>query len=320
MRLLAGSGKQGGPLGPSAVAIGIFDGVHKGHQALLQAAKELAAQDGCESLAYSFHPHPASIMAPDLAPKLIEPTECRIERLEHFGIGTALIERFDREFASITAEEFVRELLVGKLQARHVIIGEGFSFGHQQKGDVALLSRLGDELGFRTHPVKPVKVEGMVVSSTKIREFVAMGQMRGAAMLLGRPYELRGLVTRGVGRGSRIGTPTANVTPHNELVPGGGVYAAWLSGNFTKGRLQAVVNIGFTPTFGSLSQKLEAHILDFAPRPLYGHVVSLEFVVRLRDEQRFRDAVELAAQIQKDIAQAREVLATAAQSGDVPEF
>ncbi len=308
MRIHAGSSNLEGQLGPSAVAIGIFDGVHVGHQRLLNEAVELARGHGLESLAYSFHPHPAQAMAPDLAPKLIETIEARLERISALAVDTTLIEPFDAAFASRSADAYVRELLVGKLRAKHVIVGRGFVFGHGKSGDVPLLEKLGAELGFETHAIEPVKVDGIHVSSTKIREFITAGRVRGAGMLLGRPYELRGAVIRGDGRGSKIGIPTANVEAQNEALPGVGVYAGWVNGGFVPERQQAVINVGFTPTFGSLCLKIEAHILDFEARPLYGNAIAIDFIKKLRAEERFDGVAALKAQIHRDIAAARVLL------------
>jgi len=302
MRILGGSRELAGQ-GPFALAIGIFDAVHLGHQALLREAVRLANRDDIESLAYSFNPHPAKVLAPSLAPRLLETVETRIERLASMGIDTALIEPFDRTFASQEPEAFVRDILVGVLGARHVVVGMGFTFGRSQRGTVALLRALGAELGFVTHAIEPVKVDGILVSSTKVREFVASGRMQGAAMLLGRPYELEGAVVRGDGRGGTLGFPTANIDPINELLPGVGVYAARVSGTFPA--RDAVVNVGYAPTFGGGRLKVEAHILDGDPGPLYGATLVVQFIEKLRDETRFDSGDALKAQIGADIAAAR---------------
>ena len=294
-----------GDWGPCAVAVGIFDGLHLGHQVLLGRAQALAQADGIKSLVYSFHPHPAQVLAPDLAPRLIESVAQRTERFEAMGFSGAVIEPFNREFAAISPKRFAQDILFEHLHAKHVVVGEGFTFGHQQRGNVAMLQAMGVEHGFEVHPVDHVKVEGLRVSSSKIREFVARGKMRGAAMLLGRRFELRGTVVRGAERGSTIGFPTANLQVESELMPHIGVYAAYATGAF--GSQRAVVNVGVAPTFEVGELKVEAHLLDHSGADLYDQPLTLAFVERIRDEKRFEGIEDLKAQIAVDIAVARKI-------------
>lgn len=305
MRVLRSSGTFE-RLGPQAIAIGIFDGVHRGHQALLQRAIDCARTDGSASLAYTFHPHPAALLAPDFAPLLIEPIERRLERLEAFGMDGVLIEPFDDAFAQTEARAFVEKILVAKLQCRHVIVGDGFTFGHKQQGDVALLESLADQHGFRLHVIAPVRIDGLTISSTKIRELVKNGRVQSAAQLLGRPYELQGLVVRGAGRGTTIDVPTANIEPDNALLPAVGVYAGYADG--TVARHATVINVGYSPTFGAGKLRIEAHLLDYGGGALYDARLRLHFVERLRDEQRFSGIEQLKAQIRADIDKARALL------------
>jgi len=306
MRILKGSARLA-DMGPYAVAIGIFDGVHLGHEKLLLAAKRLAAESSdVESLAYTFHPHPAQVLASDLAPRMLETVETRLERIGALGVSTALVERFDREFATVSPEQFVRDILVGKLRVAHIIVGADFTFGHKQAGNVALMQALAAELGFVVHPIPAVKVDGLTVSSSKIRELVSAGKVSGAASLLGRPYAMRGRVVRGDGRGASIGFPTANVRAENEQLPGLGVYAGRVSAHFTP--RPAVINVGYTPTFGATGLKIEAHILDYTGPHLYGSVLSVELIDKLRDEQRFEGVEALTEQIGRDIKAARRIL------------
>jgi len=292
-------------LGPYAVGLGIFDGVHVGHRALLDRVRDLATADGIESLAYTFNPHPATVLAPDHAPKLLEPVEGRLDGFAALGMVATLVERFDKEFATISAERFIEEVLIGKLCARHVVIGEGFTFGAGGKGTTLLLSGRKE---FETHIIAPVTIDGEVVSSTRIRALVTDGRVREAQALLGRPFTVFGLVMRGLMRGQKLGFPTANISAHNELLPARGVYAGRASGQF--GSYPAVVNVGTTPTFGSSEGlKIEAHFLDFEFAPLYGQHVSLELIDKLRNEQKFSGPDALIEQIGRDIVSARGVLA-----------
>ena len=313
MRILRGSADVQ-PGGPFAVAIGIFDAVHPGHQALLRVALERAAADGIESLAYSFHPHPARVLAPAQAPALIESTARRLQRFAAAGLAAAVLEPFDRAFAAMEAEQFVREILVGRLAARHVIVGAGFRFGRQQRGDVELLRELGGALGFQVAEVGPVMLDAERISSTRIRAALSRGDVSLAGRLLARPYSLRGAVIHGAGRGGRIGFPTANIVPDAELWPAPGVYAGRLAqldeqGSVVGAPLPAVVNIGSAPTFGREQAVVEAHALRPPDGPLYDRQVDLQLIQRLRDVQRFADAAALTAQIGRDIADAQGILA-----------
>ncbi len=306
MRIVRGSDALPQGFGPSAVGIGVFDGVHRGHQKLLGKVLELARAEKLASVAYSFDPHPAQVLNPKLAPKLLESIDVRLSRLEALGLDTAVLEPFTRALSQTSAEDFVRQILVGRIRARHVVVGQDFKFGHKQGGNVALLEQLGSELGFTVHPVELLRLDGIAVTSTKVREFVWAGAMRGATLLLGRPYQLSGIVMRGAGRGHKLGFATANLSTHAELIPARGVYAARASGPF--GNYPAVVNIGYAPTFGISELKIEAHLLDYTGDPLYGQPLAVDFIDRIRDEQRFSGPEELVRQIQADVERARELL------------
>jgi riboflavin kinase / FMN adenylyltransferase len=305
MQIIRGSSSNDAA-GASAVGIGIFDGVHLGHQLLIKQVVEAASREGLRSVGYTFDPHPASVLNMHGAPKLIEPLEVRLTRLGLLGLSAVVIEPFTAEFAARSAEFFVREVLVAHLRARHVFIGADFGFGRGREGNVARLAAFGGELGFEVHPLEMLRVDDIAVSSTKIRELVWAGAVRGARRLLGRPFTVSGLVSRGVGRGSRIGFATANVHTENELLPAVGVYAAYAV--VPQGPLPAVVNVGFSPTFGDGPLRIEAHLYDYAGGPLYGMPMSIEFIDRVRDEQRFANVEALKAQIRDDIATARALL------------
>lgn len=290
-----------------AFAIGNFDGVHLGHRRLVETARSLAAPRGAQTAVLTFDPHPARLFAPELAPPLIVPLARRIELLGEAGVDLVVVEPFTPDFAAISAEDFVARVLGRDLGARDVVVGGDFSFGRGRAGDASQLERLAAASGLGVVVLPQVTAHGLVCSSTKIREFVLEGRVDGAALLLGRPFEIDGEVVRGAGRGRGIGFPTANLRPEGELLPKGGVYAGRARRLDAPGGwpVRAAINVGTNPTFveqGGLS--IEAHLLDF-DGDLYGGRVRLELVRRLRDERRFPDAAALAAQIEDDVGRTR---------------
>jgi riboflavin kinase/FMN adenylyltransferase len=314
MRVVRGCQRIAAELGRAlrapTVAIGNFDGVHRGHQALVRAARELAREANGEAVVLTFDPHPARFFAPHLAPPMIVTLERRLELLAEAGADVTVIEPFDAAFAAITADQFVTEVLGRALGARHVVVGYDFSFGRGRQGTPASLSALGRQLGLGVTVVPAVAAEGMVCSSTKIREFVLEGRVDGASLLLGRPFEITGPVVRGAGRGRGLGLPTANVRPEGELLPRTGIYAgrARLLDDPGAGARAAAISVGTNPTFvpGNNEVTVEAHLLDFSG-DLYDRRLRLELLARLRDERRFASVDELLAQIQNDIARTREI-------------
>jgi riboflavin kinase/FMN adenylyltransferase len=306
----------GRPLRHAAVAIGNFDGVHRGHQALVATARRLAASTGGDVVALTFDPHPARLLAPALAPPLISTLERRAELLGEAGADLVVIEPFTREFAAVEAEAFARDVLGRDLGVAHVVVGYDFSFGKARRGDTAMLEELGARFGFGVSVVRRVSVHGLTCSSTKVREFVLEGRVEGAEVLMGRPFEITGAVVRGAGRGRTLGFPTANIRSEAELLPRSGIYAAeaevlgpgvGAGGGMTA---PAAVSIGTNPTFetdGAVT--IEAHLLDFEG-DLYDRRLRLRFALRLRDERRFDSREALVAQIRADVARAREILAS----------
>jgi riboflavin kinase/FMN adenylyltransferase len=288
------------------VAIGNFDGVHRGHEAIFRLIREQAAAQAGESVVLTFEPHPVKVLAPALAPALITTYARKLELIAAAGIDLTLVQPFDAGFAAMLATDFVKDVLVGALGARAVCIGYNFSFGRGRAGTPEMLRAAGAEHGFAVTVVQPLAIDGLVISSTKVREFVLEGRVDAATGLLGREYELAGTVVRGAGRGRAIGVPTANLAPEGELIPQGGIYV----GHVRRGpaRLPAVINIGINPTFvEGGAQTIEAHILDF-DADLYGERLVFEFHQRLRAEVRFAGVAELVAQIKRDIADGREIL------------
>ncbi|MBN1959752.1 MAG: riboflavin biosynthesis protein RibF [Deltaproteobacteria bacterium] len=305
MRVLRGSYNYDLGGDSYVVGIGVFDSVHLGHQALLHKVQAIAAATGLPSLVYTFDPHPLKITQPANAPKLIEPLSVRLARLEAMGIGTTLIEPFTDEFARQSANSFARTLAT-KVKAKHVVVGNKFTFGNKQSGDVQKLFEWGNVFGYSVHSIATHMVNNITVSSSKIREYLWSGTVRGAAMLLGRPFTLAGVILRGAQRGTGLGFPTANLDTHYELIPSSGVYAGRAICDI--GLFEAVVNIGTTPTFGGDQLKIEAHFPEYQGGPLYGTAMTIELIDRLRSEINFSDVTALKAQIKSDIEQARRVL------------
>lgn len=293
-----------------AVAIGNFDGVHLGHQALLAEAQRIARASDGETLALTFDPHPARFFAPELAPPMLVSLERRIELLQQFGADIVLVEPFTTEFAALSAESFIEQVLVKDIGARHVVVGADFSFGKDRRGNTGLLETMGGRLGLGLSIVPQVTAAGLVCSSTKIREFVLEGRVEGAHRLLGRPFAIDGVVVRGEGRGRTLGVPTINLCHDGEILPKPGVYAGKarrIDGDPTWFR--AAISIGTNPTFtkqGDPRLFIEAHLLDFAG-DLYDTRMRLAFVAHLREQQRYPTVEALLAAIQSDIARTREI-------------
>lgn len=291
---------------PVVLAIGVFDGMHLGHQAVLQAALDSAMRIGGVPVVATFDPHPAMVLRPESAPRLLTPLNFRLHLMERCGIGHALVISFDAAFAAMEAEDFVLKLCRIAPRFAGICIGEGWIFGNARKGNARLLQTLGMKNGFFTSAVAPVVVDGEVVSSTLIRESLAAGNLSKAARLLGREFSIRGSVVRGAGMGHKLGFPTANIATGNEQYPPDGVYAiqaAW-NGNTRSG----VANIGIRPTIsGDGCRILEAHLFDFSGN-LYGAEMEISFCEFIRPERKFENQEALCAQIHKDIGRARKRL------------
>ncbi|MGH8014108.1 MAG: riboflavin biosynthesis protein RibF, partial [Candidatus Binataceae bacterium] len=251
----------------AVVALGNFDGLHRGHQAILRRAVERArAHDGI-ALALTFDPQPAKVLAPERAPRLILTPEDKLELLSAEEIDAVLVLHFTHELSLIEPRAFVREYLHERIGARVVVVGHSVSFGHHRAGNAAVMKQLGKELGFETEAVGPVRVDGIEVSSTKVREVIAAGEMRTAAALLGRNHFLRGPVVHGRERGRALGFPTANITSRTELLPPDGVYATRVV--LADGVYPSITNIGMRPTFAEPERTIETNIFDF-DRDIYG--------------------------------------------------
>lgn len=274
---------------PRRLAVGEFDGVHLGHREVI------AGND----TVLTFDPHPLAVIRPEAAPKLLMSLEAKIERIAQLGVRELVVIPFDQTFASQSAQEFIDQIVVSRLQATHVSVGENFRFGHRAAGDAALLA--ADDR-FQTSVVKLVEVDGEIVSSSHIRALVLAGDVEHAARFLGYPFQLQGEVVTGDRRGRTLGFPTANLVPDENLVcPGHGVYAARADGSC------AAVSVGVRPTFGTGRGVLvEAYLID-RDVDLYGRTLAVDFIARLRGERRFENAKDLIAQMRLDVQRTREL-------------
>jgi len=294
------------PGGPLHLAIGVFDGVHIGHRALVRVAAERAKAEGGTPMAATFDPLPIELLAPGAPPSALSDIDERCALLEAAGAKAVVVFQFTRDFAALTPEEFARRLGAAG-EVRRVCVGEDFQFGRDRSGNVRLLRELGERSGFAVEVAAPVMADGRIVSSTRVRNALLAGEVEEAARLLGRPYAVTGVVEQGDRRGRALGFPTVNLgVPANRLLPRDGIYAVWAEVNGT--RVAAAASLGVRPTFGAGERRLEAHLLDWSG-DLYGDRVKAEFVKRLRDELRFASADELARQIEKDVQETREALA-----------
>jgi riboflavin kinase/FMN adenylyltransferase len=285
------------------LALGNFDGLHRGHTKIIERIRRVAAERGATPLVLTFDPHPPRIVRPDKAPALLMTLDQKLEALEKAGIHGVAVVRFTRELSQWEPETFVRTVLVDWLRVGEVWVGADFLFGRNRSGNFTLLRALGMHYGFRAEKIDPVRYKDFVVSSTRVRRLVSEGRVDEAGALLGRHVFIDGEVVRGDGRGKMIGVPTANLETKNELLPPHGVYATTVT---VDGVVHAgVTNIGVRPTFDAAAKMtIEVHILGF-DRDLYGQTVRLGFIQRLRDERRFADVDALKAQIDADVRRAR---------------
>ena len=307
MRILRGHPSEWDPgAARNALAVGVFDGIHVGHRHVLAALRGRAADLGIASGVVTFDPHPLSVVAPDRVPLMLTTIEQRLELIDGLGIDLVAVVDFDGELRAWSPATFVTRVLAGTLHAGVVVVGEDFRFGKDRTGHVGLLRELGSGLEFETEVV-PLVGGDQPMSSTRIREMIAAGDMAGAAVALARPHEVRGIVVPGDGRGRTIGIPTANVaTAEGIAVPRRGVYAV-RCGRSAEESIPGVANVGVRPTFGGLVEMVEAHLFGF-DEDLYGSELRVRFIGRIRDEQKFAGVEELVEQIGRDIEVARSML------------
>jgi riboflavin kinase/FMN adenylyltransferase len=290
----------------TALAVGVFDGVHLGHRHVLGALVQRARERGIASGVVTFDPHPLSIVAPERVPPMLTTIEQRLELLEGLGVEVVAVVAFDDELRIWSPATFVTDLLAGSLHAATVVVGEDFRFGRDRTGHVGLLRELGMGLGFETEVV-PLVGGDQPISSTRIRAMIAAGDVAGATAALGRPHEVRGIVVPGDGRGRSIGIPTANVAPRPGIaMPRRGVYAVRAGRTADEDRA-GVANVGVRPTFAGSDEVLEVHLLDL-DEDLYGAELRVRFHDRIRDEERFESVDALVRQIGGDVEEARRLL------------
>ena len=321
MRRLRGLADLPSGWGRCVVTIGVFDGVHRGHQALINATVEVARQRGLPSVVLTFDPHPSEVVRPGTHPAQLTTLERKAELVEQLGVDVFAVLPFTPELSRLEPEDFVHELLVDQLHAEVVMVGQNFTFGAKAAGDVELLHTLGTSFGFVAHgaELKGRTLGGVgdgvepaneiTFSSTYIRSCIDAGDMAAAAEGLGRPHRLEGIVVRGDGRGHELGYPTANLsTPRYAAIPADGVYACRLiKSTAPEQALPSAVSVGTNPTFSGRQRTVEAFVLD-TDEDFYGQRVALEFVGRLRDQVRYATSEELVAQIDQDVLATRELL------------
>jgi riboflavin kinase/FMN adenylyltransferase len=293
------------PLKNAVLTIGNFDGVHKGHLVLFERVKERAKAIDGQPAVMTFEPHPIKVMTPGNGPPLITPIHQKLNLIGNSGIHVIFCISFTPQFASISAHDFVQDILLEKIGVREIVVGYDYTFGFKRQGNITLLQELGDKLGFRVHVLEPIHIDHTLVSSTSIRKLVQEGNLSDAKKFLGRDYQICGTVIKGKNRGGRLlGFPTANLKLIDELVPKRGVYAVTVIINDKM--CYGVTNIGYNPTFGENVLSVETHLLDFSD-DIVGKTIKVNFIQRLRDEESFSSIKELSHQIALDIQQAREL-------------
>jgi len=291
--------------GPLFLAIGVFDGVHRGHQAVISTSAEHARAASGTPVVVTFDPHPEKVLRPESAPHLLSATQHKIALIRALGVEHLLIINFDKQFAATEPEDFVQQLVTHSKPLREICVGHEWSFGKKRRGNLDLLKKLGANMNFDVVGILPVKINGAVVSSTAIRQAIEKGDLTKAAEMLGHEYTILGTVTRGDNLGKKIGFPTANLSAHSEQFPPNGVYAAEarIDGELYRG----VINLGIRPTVssGKSERVLEIHLFDFN-RDIYGRDVEVRFLKFLRPEKKFENLDALVHQIRQDVEQARQ--------------
>jgi len=288
---------------PTVLTLGVFDGLHLGHQLIMRTVVERASQTDAVPTVITFDPHPRAVLHPESAPPLLQTLDQKVEGFGALGIEQTIVIRFDEMFSRIRAEDFLRDVVKDRLHAKEVYLGRGFAFGHDREGNIELLRRVSQELGFIADEVPEVRFRNQRVSSSKVRQLLAEGKVNIARRLLGRPYGVEGRVEKGAERGRTLGFPTANLHPKNRVIPRNGVY---VTGTLIDGKWRrSVTNVGLRPTFDSNTEpSVETFVIDWAG-DLYGDVVRVRFLHRLRDEKKFASVVELKTQIERDVSRAQ---------------
>jgi riboflavin kinase / FMN adenylyltransferase len=298
MKIFKGSKEAQGKLKNTVVTLGVFDGIHKGHQALIQLCKSRARQIKKKAVLYTFNPHPVKLLTPEACPALIMTLEQKIQAIKSLGIDVIVIETFNKSFSRLEPEVFFESIISKRLRAVEVVVGYNFTFGAQRKGSTQVLENLGNKAGIKVHVVKPYLLDDYLVSSTEIRNKIVRGDVATAARLLTRPFTLTGKVVQGDGIGKTLGFPTANLSAENELLPGSGVYAShtWVG----KKRYRSITHVGRRPTFEGKTMRVETHILRLK-HSIRNKIIQIEFLKKIREVKRFDSPAALVKQIKIDI-------------------
>ncbi len=288
---------------PTVLTLGVFDGLHLGHQLIMRTVVERAGDLGAVPTAITFDPHPRAVLHPQSSPPLLQTLDQKVEGFGVLGIEQTIVVRFTEGFSKIAAEDFLRDVVMDRLHAREVYLGRGFAFGHNREGNIELLRQVSQALEFVAGEVPEVGLRGQRVSSSKIRELLAQGKVNLARRMLGRPYGVEGRVERGNERGHTLGFPTANLRPHNRVIPANGVY---VTGTLIDGQWRrSVTNVGTRPTFETGSEpSVETFVMNWSG-DLYGDVIRVRFLYRLRNERKFDSLESLKTQITKDVDRAQ---------------
>jgi riboflavin kinase/FMN adenylyltransferase len=298
----------------SVITLGNFDGIHLGHQELIRMVIRRAREINGQSMVVTFRPHPLKVLAPEKCPPLISIYEEKIQIFARLGIDVLVKIPFSLAFAEMTPRKFVKDILCDTLGAKDVFVGYNYRFGKGRDGTTETLKQMGREYGFSVQEVEQISLNGEVISSTKIRQFLKDGEVEHAARLLGRPYAITGIVIKGDSRGKVLGFPTANIASKHSIIPANGVYAVKLLAR--ERCLDGIVNIGIRPTFDAKALTIEVHVFGFN-EDLYGEEITLFFIRRIREEKKFATAEALIGQIARDIGIAKEILSESPECVDL---
>lgn len=282
------------------ITIGNFDGVHLGHQRILQFLAKEAKKNDLFSLVLTFSPHPEKILGKSKI-KMIQTLDQRLEAIKRFGIQFVLVTPFDRHFSNLSSHDFIQKILIRTLRAKEVVIGENFHFGKNREGDISTLRTLGSRFGLRVHEIPSVSKDGRIVSSSLIRSLLLEGKIEEANTLLGRSYEIKGKVIKGKARGKTLGFPTANIESENEIIPLG-VFISEVRINSKT--FPSITNAGYRPTFGKDAMQIESYIINFN-KNLYGNEITIRLIKKIRDEKKFKKSEDLSLQLAKDLEEAK---------------
>jgi len=300
MKVIKGLESDPHPFTPTALAIGIFDGVHLGHQKIIKYLRKTAEKNNLISVILTFDPHPCNVLGKSKI-RMLQTLEQRIQEIQKFDIDTVWIIPFTPEFAELSRYDFIRQIIVEKSKAREIIVGKNFYFGKNREGDIDYLYKSSRENQFNVHSIPPIKKEGKIISSSRIRQDLGQGDLNHANQFLGRPYEITGKVIKGRSRGKELGFPTANILPENEIVPQG-VYITTTFLDHTQ--YPSVTNVGVKPTFNDSDIHVESHLINFKGN-IYSKKIDIRFIQKLRDEKKFKSTKELSLQIENDIKTAK---------------